>query len=313
MVRCVSLVIVLALSSPAWAQAPVDLEEGAAEAEIAVENDEESSSSTPLESDENRTLVAVLFLATGTVDATLADNLTEVLVASIASQGLYTIVGREQFGTAMGIGGEDETMRCAEDPVCLGRIGTLVGAEEIVLGTLGERASRYIVNLSRLDVGRARLVHRVFRTTPHDIGPVINAVGEGAAELMQPPPGAVRISVNVDEAILLVDGEEVTPDPDGVLRGLEPGDHVLVVHSEGYGEAEQGFAVSRGETTELSVNLTRSEVLRVVESTPVHRRWWFWTIIGVVVVGAGAAATAVVLTQDDTESATGTLGTISFP
>jgi hypothetical protein len=142
---------------------------------------------------------------------------------------------------------------------------------------------------------------------------VINAVGEGAAELMQPPPGAVHISVNVDVATLLVDGEEVTPDPDGVLRGLEPGEHVLVVQAEGYGEAEQSFEVSRGETTELSVNLTRSEVLRVIESTPVHRRWWFWTIIGVVVIGAGAAATAVVLTQDEADPATGTLGRISFP
>lgn len=304
--------MVLALTSPALAQAPVDVEEGTSDTEISVESREVDSPSTQLENEPSRTLVAVLFLATGDVDATLADNLTEVLVASVASQGLYTIVGREQFGTAMGIGGE-ETMRCAEDPVCLGRIGTLVGAEEIVIGTLGARASRYIVNLSRLDVSRARLVHRVFRTTPDDIGPVINAVGEGAVELMQPPPGAVRISVNVDEAILIVDDEEVSPDPDGVLRGLEPGDHVLVVRSEGYGEAEQHFAVSRGDTTELSVNLTRAEVLRVIESTPVHRRWWFWTIIGVVVVGAGAAATAVVLTQDDTESATGTLGTISFP
>jgi hypothetical protein len=157
------------------------------------------------------------------------------------------------------------------------------------------------------------LIHRVFRTTPAAIEPVINAVGEGAIELMQPPPGAVRISVNVDESTLLVDSEEVAPDPDGVLRGLEPGDHILVVRAEGYGEAVQHFEVSRGETTELSVNLTRSEVLRVIESTPVHRRWWFWTIIGVVVVGAGAAATAVVLTQDDEIDATGTLGRISFP
>lgn len=304
MMRLCSLMMVLSFGAPLWAQTTLDGEAGVL--------DEALESPAPTE-DMSTTLVAVLFLATGGVDDTLADNLTEVLVASVASVGQYSIVGREQFGAAMDIGGEEETLRCAEDPVCLGRIGTLVGAEEIVLGSLGERAGRYIVNLSRIDVGRARLIHRVFRTTPAEISPLINAVDDSAAELMRPPMGAVHISVNVDSAMLFVDGEEVNPDPDGVLRGLEPGDHILLVRSEGYGEAEQQFEVSRGDTTELSVNLTRSEILRVVESTPLHRRWWFWTIIGVVVVGAGAAATAVVLTQDDGDSATGTLGTISFP
>ena len=306
MMRVLSAAFVLTITTGAWAQAPED------EPQVAAPEGE-THQTAAAEGDDHRTLAAVLFLATGAVDPTLADNLTEVLVASVASEGRYTIVGREQFGAAMGIGGEEETLQCAEDPVCLGRIGTMIGAEEIILGSLGERAGRYIVNLSRLDVRRARLIHRVFRTTPASIEPVIAAVGDGAAELMQPPPGSAHITVNVDGALLLVDGEEVTPDPDGVLRGLEPGEHVLVVRADGYGEAEQAFDVSRGETVELAVNLNRSEVLRVVESNPVYRRWWFWTIIGVVVVGAGAAATAVVLTQDEATPPTGTLGTISFP
>ena len=50
------------------------------------------------ESEGDRTLVAVLFLATGPVELELADNLTEVLVATVASTGDFTIVGREQFG-----------------------------------------------------------------------------------------------------------------------------------------------------------------------------------------------------------------------
>jgi hypothetical protein len=262
------------------------------------------------EAGESRRLAAVLFLATGGVDATLADNLTEVLVAAVASSGRYTIVGREQFGQAMGIGGEEETLRCAEDPICLGRIGTLVGAEEIVLGSLGERAGRYIVNLSRLDVARARLVHRVFRTTAAELSPVIAEVGDAARELMEPPPAAARVTVNVDDAALSVDGVDVTPDPDGVLRGLEPGEHLLVVGAEGYTSAEQRFTVARGETTELAVSLARPEI-RVVEQPAVYRRWWFWTILGVAVAGAAAAATAVVLTGDQDDS--GTLGTITFP
>jgi hypothetical protein len=259
-----------------------------------------------------RTLVAVLFLATGGVDMRLADNLTEVLVASVASSGDFAIVGREQFGAAMGVGGEEETLRCAEDPICLGRVGAVMGAEEIVLGSLGERAERYIVNLTRIDVARGRLVHRVFRTTPAELSPLIQAVTEGARGLMAPPLGAVRITVNVDSAALVVDGVAVTPDPDGVLRGLEPGEHLLEVSAEGYGDAEQRFHVDRGETLDLSVTLTQAEVRLVEQETPWYRRWWFWTILGSV-VGGGATAAAIALTADQPEPARGTLGTIRFP
>lgn len=259
-----------------------------------------------------RTLVAVLFLATGGVDAELADNLTEVLVASVASAGDFAIVGREQFSAAMGVGGEEQTLQCAEDPLCLGRIGAVVGAEEIVLGSLGERAGRYIINLSRINVSRGRIVHRVFRTTPAQLQPLIRAVNDGASELMEPPPGAVRITVNVEGAVLIVDEETVTLDPDGVLRGLEPGEHLLEVSAEGYGDAQQRFEVEREQTLDLSIVLTQSEVRIVERETPWYRRWWLWTIVGTVIVG-GAATTAIVLTRDTPETANGTLGTIQFP
>ncbi len=301
------LVAVSCLPVQAWAQDSEQVTEPLPESE------------TPSQPEPARTLVAVLFLATGEVDEGLAENLTEVLVASIASAGRFTIVGREQFGTAMGVGGEEETLRCAEDPVCLGRIGTLIGAEEVVLGALGERAGRYLVNLSRFDVRRARLVHRVFRATPHELGPLISMVGEGARELMRPPPGAVRITVNVSESELVLDGELVEGPPPRrgrgggprVVRGLEPGEHVLLVRAEGYDELEQAFQVERGETTELTLGLSRTPI-EVVEERPWYRRWWVWTILGVVVVGAGTA-TAVALTSDDSESVTGTLGTHEVP
>jgi len=266
----------------------------------------------PAEPEARRTLVAVLFLATGGAEAGLADNLTEVLLASVASAGHFTIVGREQFGAALGFGTEEQTLACAEDPVCLGRIATMAGAEEVVLGSLGHRAGRYLVNLSRIDVRRARAVHRVFRSTPDEVGPLIGAVTEAARELMRPPPGAARVTVNVPEAVLLIDDEEVSPDPDGVIRGLEPGRHLLVVQAEGYGEVRRHFDVDRGAVADLAVSLSRVEVRVVESSAPWYTRWWVWTLVGVAAAGAGAATAAVLLTEP-AETASGSLGTMTAP
>lgn len=262
--------------------------------------------------EEPRVLVAVLFLATGPVDPELADNLTEVLVASVASAGRYAIVGREQFGAALGLGTEEQTMACAEDPVCLGRIATMVGAEEVVLGSLGHRAGRYLVNLSRIDVRAARAVHRVFRSVPDELGPLIAAVSEASGEIMRPPPGAARITVNVPEAEVLLDGEPVEPDPDGVYRGLEPGRHLLVVRADGYGEVRRQLEVERGVTADLAVSLSREEVRVVERAAPWYTRWWVWTLVGVAVAGAGAATAAVLLTEEP-DVAQGSLGTITSP
>jgi hypothetical protein len=260
---------------------------------------------------EARTLVAVLFLATGPVDPTLAENLTEVLVAAVASSGQFTIVGREQFGAALGFGGEEQTLECAEDPVCLGRIATMVGAEQVVLASLGQRAGRYLMNLSRIDVRQARALHRVFRATEDEVGALIRALREGAGELMRPPPGAARVSVNVEGAAVVIDGEALRPDPDGVIRGLDPGEHVVRVEAEGYEPVTQAFEVERGETMELAVSLARREVRP--EPRPWYTRWWVWTLVGVAVAGAGAATAAALLAPGAPGPASGSLGTVTSP
>ncbi len=269
----------------------------------------QAEETTP-EEDVERTLVAVLFLATGPVDETLAENLTEVLLSTVAARGQYAIVGREQFSAAMGFGGEEQTMACAEDPVCLGRIGTLVGAEEVILGALGQRGGRYLVSLSRIDVRRAHAVHRIFRSTPAEVMPLIEAVRTSAEELMAPPPGSLRVTVNVEDAVIQVDGEVQEPDPDGIIRGLEPGTHELLVEAEGHAEVAREFNVERGVTAELAVSLSP---IGAAAPTPWYRRWWVWTIVGVAVAGAGAATTAVLLTQDDPPEVSGTLGAVTYP
>ena len=72
------------------------------------------------------TRLAVLLLATGELDQELADNLTEVLIASVASHTEAQIVGKAEFQAILDR--QDEASQaCIESPTCLGRIGVQPG------------------------------------------------------------------------------------------------------------------------------------------------------------------------------------------
>jgi hypothetical protein len=49
------------------------------------------------------------------------------------------------------------------------------------------------------------------------------------------------------------------------------------------------------------------------EHVPAYKKWWVWTIVGVVVVGAGAAALAVALTTPKNASSPPGTMTLVFP
>ena len=49
-----------------------------------------------------------------------------------------------------------------------------------------------------------------------------------------------------------------------------------------------------------------------LEHRPVYKRWWFWTMVGVVVVGGAVTAAVVATTPDNAKAPAGAL-TISFP
>ncbi|MBP6835086.1 MAG: hypothetical protein KA978_30150, partial [Deltaproteobacteria bacterium] len=76
-------------------------------------------------------------------------------------------------------------------------------------------------------------------------------------------------------------------------RWVDPGEHRATASAPGHIPAELMFMVRAGEVVRLSTQLSP-----VVTETPITRRWWFWTALGVGVAGL-ATAVLVPLMQTD--------------
>lgn len=103
-------------------------------------------------------------------------------------------------------------------------------------------------------------------------------------------PATLRISSNVDGALVRVDDVDMGPTPVDVLR--PPGLHRIAVEKKGYDPFEASVSVRAGELSAQKVTLRP-------ESRPITKTWWFWTAAAAVVVGG--VVTTYVLTRPDPE------------
>jgi hypothetical protein len=130
--------------------------------------------------------------------------------------------------------------------------------------------------------------------------------------------GTLQLRLEPADAALAVDGLRLTPSSAGELV-LEVGDHVLECSATGYVSERRAFQIHGGRAEELVVRLASVQLAAganksalgpvsppaplgredSLSATPVYKRWWLWTIVGVVVAGA-AAGTAIALTNKST-------------
>lgn len=103
-------------------------------------------------------------------------------------------------------------------------------------------------------------------------------------------PATLRISSNVDGALVRVDEVDMGPTPVDVLR--PPGLYRIAVEKKGYDPFEASVSVRAGELSAQRVTLRP-------ESRPITKTWWFWTAAAAVVVGG--VVTTYVLTRPDPE------------
>ena len=103
-------------------------------------------------------------------------------------------------------------------------------------------------------------------------------------------PATLRVSANVPDALVSVNGQDVGPVPVDVLRPA--GTHKVLVRKSGYDDSETVLTVSAGEESNFKARLSEEQV-------PVTKRWWFWAGAGAVLVGGVVLTYA--LTRPDPE------------
>ena len=239
--------------------------------------------------------IAVLVLQVGEAEADLADNLTEVLVAELASKGGYEIVGKEEFRGKLGVGGEQAASACLEQPTCLGRVGSALGVSKVAAGTIGKRGNDYAFNLNLIDIATARVESRVFKLVAGGVGGLVATLQDAARQLLQPKadPGAVKVATPAAEgARVYVDDAFIGTTP--VKSGnLEAGQHRLRVEKDGFHQWRREVDVPAGTTLDLALKLNEMPPKRV------WPHYVAWTALGGAVVTAATGIFFGVLSQEN--------------
>lgn len=128
--------------------------------------------------------------------------------------------------------------------------------------------------------------------TPEDLARHEATVRAHLAELT---PRIARVSPGDAAPVgarLLIDGAALT-----APRWLDAGEHRVEASAAGHLPARLTLAVAAGEALHLDAALAP-----VAAPTPLTRRWWFWTAVGVAVAGATAAVLVPALGSDEAPS-----------
>lgn len=117
--------------------------------------------------------------------------------------------------------------------------------------------------------------------------------------------GTLRIRTTPAGADVWVDGTR--RGNAGVLEVVVPqGSHTVVAKRDRFEDATVPVVVKADETKDVPVTLQ--------ESTPITKKWWFWTAIGVVVAGAATVTTVIIVnTEKDADAGSISPGIIKAP
>ena len=111
--------------------------------------------------------LAVLLVSTGSLKASLGDDLTEGFISALSALGKYRITGKEEVKTTIGRG-ETGVVQCLQSPVCLSTVGTTLGVNRMAVGTLskGAKTGHYSANLMLVDVSSGKILYSMKLKVP---------------------------------------------------------------------------------------------------------------------------------------------------
>lgn len=96
--------------------------------------------------------------------------------------------------------------------------------------------------------------------------------------------GEVRLSVDPPGDVEVIIDDEPVPQEQWSSLRIRAGRHAIRVTAPRFLEEIRQVDIPSGGVTEINIVLQRDPAL--IERPSIVRRWWFWTIVGVVVVGA---------------------------
>lgn len=249
--------------------AAAEADESAPESDLATNpaTPDDSAASEPGESDETASDLAlgdasrrigVVVVSTDAATESNADVLSEIIIATVAGNGI-ALLGKEEIQAQLEYN-EAELLRCISTAPCLGRLGSQLGIQELLSGTLspaqdGERR----LNLDRIDVRSGEVIRRAFRQSPDNVDALIAATQSSAEELFAPEaeaPASLQIRADHEGALVFLNGDLLgIEDGSGLRSEVSPGTYTLRVEAPGYEPFERELVLVEGAELQVQASL----------------------------------------------------------
>jgi TolB-like protein len=134
--------------------------------------------------------VAVLELRSLGAEAEKAALLSEVALTEAARFRDVETIGRSDVATMLGFERQKQLLGCAEDAACLVEIAGALGAEYLLVGSLGRLGASWRLDMSLVDQKKARVLGRVGESVTGEEDRLVGVVQQAVRQLLGLLPGA---------------------------------------------------------------------------------------------------------------------------
>jgi len=144
---------------------------------------------------------------------------------------------------------------CGGGPECAIKIGKLVTADVVIIGSISGLGDTFSLNLRALDVARAKELAR-YKANVLGRDKLIPEVRLAAYQLVAPEriKGWLVVDIETPGVGIEIDGTPAGTTPfKSPLDNLSPGRHVVIIKRPGYPPLTQEFVMRPFEPTELTL------------------------------------------------------------
>lgn len=187
--------------------------------------------------------------------------------------------------------------QCAGDAACVARVGSAIGASEVLLVGVAEFGD-VILTLQRVDVQSQAVVTRVAEALEPGARPSDDVI-DGYVRRVLPASdfrryGMLRVATDLAGAAVEVAGTRRGTTPIAPMRVSAPAAYEILVSKAGYQDFRASVQVPPDGQVVVRANLVARQSTR-----PWYGRWWVWALAGAAV--AGGVTAAVVYTRSDSD------------
>ncbi len=152
---------------------------------------------------------------------------TEMLTSAVDGTGMFKVVSSKDLSTMMGLERQRQMMGCSEDSSCMAELANALGAELVLVATVGRVGENYLVTVKLIDAKRSKTVSRGGAQSK-DPNLLLNAMWNVAQETLDgygrslPPEEAQRWAARPkpEPPAGLVAAQEGTPSSFGLAAGV---------------------------------------------------------------------------------------------